>query len=137
MGNRVCMKTKSPPSLKRHKAARFGSVTEAVEFGQLTRRAEMRLRMALNDENIKRMNAGTVRALVYACRDPKTSSKEITVSEKVMKYQRYAKLWDNLAWAVRLYDHKLNNVVAEPTPGEDCARFRARYLQSILAADIR
>lgn len=134
MGDRVCMKTKSPP---RRKAARFGSVTEAVEFGRLTRRAEMRLRMALNDENIKRMNALTVRALVYACRDPKTSSKEITVSEKVMKYQRYAKLWDNLAWAVRLYDHKLNNVMVEPTPGEDCARFRARYLQSILASDIR
>lgn len=134
VGYQLCMNTKSPT---RHKAARFGSVMEAVEFGQLTRRAEMRLRMALNDENIKRMTGGTVRALVYACRDPRTSSKEITVSEKVMKYQRYAKLWDNLAWAIRLYDHKINAVKVEPEPGEDCARFRARYLQSILSSDIR
>ena len=134
MGDSPCMKTKSPP---RPKTARFGSVTEAVEFGQLTRRAEMRLRMALNDENIKRMTGATVRALVYACRDPKTSSKEITVSQKVMKYQRYAKLWDNLAWAVRLYDSKINNVKVEPAPGEDCAKFRARFLQAVLAADIR
>jgi hypothetical protein len=126
------MKTKSPK-----KSARFNNVSEAVEYGELTRRCEMRLRMALNDENIKRMTGGTVRALVYACRDPKTSSKEITVSQKVMKYQKYAKLWDNLAWAVRLYDSKINNVKVEPTPGEDCAKFRARYLQAVLNADIR
>lgn len=124
-----------PKSSKKH--ARFNSVTEAVQYGELTRRSEMRLRMALNDESIKRMTGGTVRALVYACRDPKTSSKEITVSQKVMKYQRYAKLWDNLAWAVRLYDSKINNVKVEPNPGEDCSKFRARYLQSVLNADIR
>ena len=126
------MKTKSPK-----KSARFNNVSEAVEYGELTRRCEMRLRMALNDENIKRMTGATVRALVYACRDPKTSSKEITVSQKVMKYQKYAKLWDNLAWAVRLYDSKINHVGAEPMPGEDCARFRARYLQAILNIDVR
>jgi hypothetical protein len=126
------MKTKSPK-----KSVRFGSVSEAVQYGELTRRCEMRLRMALNDESIKRMTGGTVRALVYACRDPKTSSKEITVSQKVMKYQKYAKLWDNLAWAVRLYDSKINNVKVEPNPGEDCAKFRARYLQAVLNADIR
>ena len=133
MGYPLCMKTKSPPK----KSVRFASVTEAVEFGQLTRRAEMRLRMALNHENIRRMTGATVRALVYACRDPRTTSKEITVSQKVMKYQRYAKLWDNLAWAVRLYDSKINNVKVEPAPGEDCAKFRARFLQAVLAADIR
>jgi hypothetical protein len=126
------MKTKSPK-----KSVRFSSVSEAVQYGELTRRCEMRLRMALNDESIKRMTGGTVRALVYACRDPKTSSKEITVSQKVMKYQRYAKLWDNLAWAVRLYDSKINNVKVEPNPGEDCSKFRARYLQAVLNADIR
>ena len=126
------MKTKSPK-----KSARFNNVSEAVEYGELTRRCEMRLRMALNDENIKRMTGTTVRALVYACRDPKTSSKEITVSQKVMKYQKYARLWDNLAWAVRLYDSKINNVKVEPNPGEDCSKFRARYLQAVLNADIR
>lgn len=115
----------------------FANVTEAVQWGDLTSRCEMRLRLALNDENIKRMTGATVRALVYACRDPKSPSKDITLSQKVMKYQRYAKLWENLAWAVRLFDRKINRVVVEPTPGEDCAKFRARYLQAILGADIK
>lgn len=123
------MTTKSPSK----KSVRFDTVAHAVEFGSLTRRAEMRLRMALNDENIKRLTAGTVRALIYACRDPRTTSKSITVSQKVMMYMRYAKLWDNLAWAVRLYDRRLNSIKVSPAPGEDCAKFRARYLQAILS----
>lgn len=113
----------------------FSSVSAVVKWGELTPRAEKRLRTAINDENIQRLSGRTVRCLVYACRDPKTTAKGITASQKIMKYQRLNRLWEQLAWAVRLYDSKLNDIKVEPHPGEDCGLFRARWLKNIIAHD--
>jgi hypothetical protein len=115
----------------------FSSVSAAVKWGELTPRAEKRLRQAVNDENIKRLSTRTVRCLVYACRDPKTTAKDITQSQKVMKYVRLNRLWEQLAMAVRLYDSKINLIKIDPEMNEDCGLFRARWLKAILGSSVR
>ena len=108
------------------------TVVETVEYFKLLPRAAERLSSALSDEIVPHLEWNTLRALAFACRDPKTSAKDITKSQKVMMYRRYDKLWDSISEAVRLLGHSINKVKAQPEVGEDVATFRQRYLTAIL-----
>jgi hypothetical protein len=108
------------------------SVAEMVEYFSILPRAKTRLEQALTDEIVKGLTWNTLRALAFACRDPKTSAKDITLSQKVMMYRKYDKLWDSISEATRLYGSSINDIKAQPEVGEDVASFRTRFLQAIL-----
>ncbi len=108
------------------------SVAEMVEYFSILPRAKTRLEQALTDEIVKGLNWNTLRALAFACRDPKTSAKDITLSQKVMMYRKYDKLWDSISEATRLFGSNINDVKCQPEVGEDVATFRTRFLQAVL-----
>ncbi len=108
------------------------SVAEMVEYFSILPRAKTRLEQALTDEIVKGLTWNTLRALAFACRDPKTSAKDITLSQKVMMYRKYDKLWDSISEATRLYGSSINDIKVQPEVGEDVASFRTRFLQAIL-----
>jgi hypothetical protein len=108
------------------------SVAEMVEYFSILPRAKTRLEQALTDEIVKGLTWNTLRALAFACRDPKTSAKDITLSQKVMMYRKYDKLWDSISEATRLYGSSINDIKCQPEVGEDVASFRTRFLQAIL-----
>lgn len=108
------------------------TVAEMVEYFSILPRAKTRLEQALTDEIVKGLTWNTLRALAFACRDPKTSAKDITLSQKVMMYRKYDKLWDSISEATRLYGSSINDVKCQPEVGEDVASFRTRFLQAIL-----
>lgn len=108
------------------------TVAEMVEYFSILPRAKTRLEQALTDEIVKGLTWNTLRALAFACRDPKTSAKDITLSQKVMMYRKYDKLWDSISEATRLYGSNINNIKCQPEVGEDVATFRTRFLQAIL-----
>lgn len=108
------------------------TVLETVEYFKLLPRAAERLSSALSDEIVPHLEWNTLRALAFACRDPKTSAKDITKSQKVMMYRRYDKLWESISEAVRLLGRSINNAKIQPEIGEDVASFRQRYLTTIL-----
>lgn len=108
------------------------TVVETVEYFKLLPRAAERLSSALSDEIVPHLEWNTLRALAFACRDPKTSAKDITKSQKVMMYRRYDKLWESISEAVRLLGRSINNAKIQPEIGEDVASFRQRYLTTIL-----
>jgi hypothetical protein len=108
------------------------TVVETVEYFKLLPRASERLSSALSDDLVPHLDWNTLRALAFACRDPKTTAKEITKSQKVMMYRRYDKLWDSISEAVRLLGRSINKVKVQPEIGEDVASFRQRYLTAIL-----
>ena len=103
-----------------------------VEYFSILPRAKTRLEQALTDEIVKGLTWNTLRALAFACRDPKTSAKDITLSQKVMMYRKYDKLWDSISEATRLYGSSINDIKCQPEVGEDVASFRTRFLQAIL-----
>jgi hypothetical protein len=103
-----------------------------VEFFSIQPRAKSRLATALTDDVVKTLTWTTLRALAFACRDPKTSAKDMTLSQKVMMYRKYDKLWESISEATTLYGSKINDVKCQPDIGEDVATFRTRYLQAIL-----
>jgi hypothetical protein len=108
------------------------TVAEMVEFFSIQPRAKSRLATALTDDVVKTLTWTTLRALAFACRDPKTSAKDMTLSQKVMMYRKYDKLWESISEATTLYGSKINDVKCQPDIGEDVATFRTRYLQAIL-----
>jgi hypothetical protein len=108
------------------------SVSEMVEYFSILPRAKTRLEQALTDEIVAGLDWNTLRALAFACRDPKTSAKDITLSQKVMMYRKYDKLWESISEATKLYGSNINEVKCQPEIGEDVATFRTRYLQAIL-----
>jgi len=108
------------------------SIVEMVEFFDLNKRPAQRLHDAVTDDVVKALTWTTLRSLAFACRDPKTSAKGITLSQKVMMYRKYDKLWESIAEAVKVYGANINNVKCEPEIGEDVAAFRTRFLQSVL-----
>lgn len=108
------------------------TVAEMVEYFSILPRAKTRLEQALTDEIVKGLTWNTLRALAFACRDPKTSAKDITLSQKVMMYRKYDKLWDSISEATRLYGSSINDIKCQPEVGEDVATFRTRFLQAIL-----
>jgi hypothetical protein len=108
------------------------TVAEMVEFFSIQPRAKSRLATALTDDVVKTLTWTTLRALAFACRDPKTSAKDMTLSQKVMMYRKYDKLWESISEATTLYGAKINDVKCQPDIGEDVATFRTRYLQAIL-----
>lgn len=108
------------------------TVAEMVEYFSILPRAKTRLEQALTDEIVKGLTWNTLRALAFACRDPKTSAKDITLSQKVMMYRKYDKLWDSISEATRLYGSNINDIKCQPEVGEDVASFRTRFLQAIL-----
>jgi hypothetical protein len=108
------------------------TVAEMVEYFSILPRAKTRLEQALTDEIVKGLTWNTLRALAFACRDPKTSAKDITLSQKVMMYRKYDKLWDSISEATRLYGSSINDIKCQPEVGEDVASFRTRFLQAIL-----
>jgi hypothetical protein len=108
------------------------TIAEMVEYFSILPRAKTRLEQALTDEIVKGLTWNTLRALAFACRDPKTSAKDITLSQKVMMYRKYDKLWDSISEATRLYGSSINDIKCQPEVGEDVASFRTRFLQAIL-----
>jgi hypothetical protein len=108
------------------------TVTEMVEYFSILPRAKTRLEQALTDEIVAGLDWNALRALAFACRDPKSSSKDITLSQKVMMYRKYDKLWDSISEATRLFGSNINRVKCQPEVGEDVATFRTRFLQAIL-----
>ena len=108
------------------------SVAEMVEYFSILPRAKARLEQALTDEIVKGLTWNTLRALAFACRDPKTSAKDITLSQKVMMYRKYDKLWDSISEATKLFGSSINEVKCQPEIGEDVATFRTRFLQAII-----
>jgi hypothetical protein len=103
-----------------------------IEFFSVLPRAKARLEMALTDDIVKGLSWTTLRGLAFACRDPKTSAKDMTLSQKVMMYRKYDKLWESISEATKLYGSNINEVKCQPEIGEDVATFRTRYLQAIL-----
>ena len=108
------------------------SIAEMIEFFSVLPRAKARLEMALTDDIVKGLSWTTLRGLAFACRDPKTSAKDMTLSQKVMMYRKYDKLWESISEATKLYGSNINEVKCQPEIGEDVATFRTRYLQAIL-----
>ena len=108
------------------------TVTEMVEYFSILPRAKTRLEQALTDEIVAGLDWNSLRALAFACRDPKSSAKDITLSQKVMMYRKYDKLWDSISEATRLFGSTINKVKCQPEVGEDVATFRTRLLQAIL-----
>lgn len=108
------------------------TIVEMTEYFDLAKRAKQRLEAAVTDDIVKQLTWPTLRSLAFACRDPKTTAKGITLSQKVMMYRKYDKLWESIAEAVKVYGGKINDVKCQPEIGEDVATFRTRYLQSIL-----
>lgn len=108
------------------------TVAEMVEYFSILPRAKARLEQALTDEIVKGLTWNTLRALAFACRDPKTSAKDITLSQKVMMYRKYDRLWDSISEATRLFGTSINDVKCQPDIGEDVATFRTRFLQAIV-----
>lgn len=118
-----------------NKTTKPKSVSEAVEYFKLLPRAAERFNDAVGDDTIPELSWNTLRCLAFACRDPKTSAKEITLSQKVIMYRRYDKLWASIAEAVRLYGSKINEAKVQPDLGEDIIEFRTRYLKAILGIE--
>jgi len=108
------------------------NISEAAEYFSLLPRAIERLHQATTDEILNEYEWSTLRALAFACKDPRTSAKGITLSQKVMMYRKYDKLWDSISEATRLYGAKINSIKIQPEIGEGVADFRARYLKEIL-----
>lgn len=108
------------------------SIAEMVEYFSILPRAKTRLEQALTDDIVKGLTWNSLRALAFACRDPKTTAKDFTLSQKVMMYRKYDKLWDSISEATRLYGSNLNDVKCQPEVGEDVATFRTRLLQAIV-----
>lgn len=108
------------------------TVAEMVEYFSILPRAKARLEQALTDEIVKGLTWNTLRALAFACRDPKTSAKDISLSKKVMMYRKYDKLWDSISEATRLFGASINDVKCQPEVGEDVATFRTRFLQAVV-----
>lgn len=108
------------------------TVAEMVEYFSILPRAKARLEQALTDEIVKGLTWNTLRALAFACRDPKTSAKDITLSQKVMMYRKYDKLWDSISEATKLFGSSINDVKCQPEVGEDVATFRTRFLQAVV-----
>lgn len=109
------------------------TVAEMVEYFSILPRAKARLEQALTDEIVKGLNWNSLRALAFACRDPKTSAKDITLSQKVMMYRKYDKLWDSISEATKLFGSSINSVNIQPDTGEDVATFRTRFLQAVIS----
>lgn len=108
------------------------TIAEMVEYFSILPRAKARLEQALTDEIVKGLTWNTLRALAFACRDPKTSAKDITLSKKVMMYRKYDKLWDSISEATKLFGSSINDVKCQPEIGEDVATFRTRFLQAVV-----
>ena len=108
------------------------TIAEMVEYFSVLPRAKSRLETALTDDVVKQLTWTTLRSLAFACRDPKTSAKDMTLSQKVMMYRKYDKLWESISEATKLYGSGINDVKCPPEIGEDVATFRTRYLQAIL-----
>ena len=111
------------------------TVQETIEYFSLLPRAAERFKSAVGDDTIPNLSWNTLRALAFACRDPNTTAKEITRSQKVMMYRRYDKLWNSIAEATRLYGNTINEADIQPEIGEDIVNFRTRYLKSILGVE--
>jgi hypothetical protein len=105
---------------------------EVVEYFDLNKRPADRLKAAITDDVVSKLSWTTLRSLAFACRDPKTSAKGITLSQKVMMYRKYDKLWESISEAVKVYGSNINDVKCQPEIGEDVASFRTRYLQAVL-----
>jgi hypothetical protein len=114
------------------KTAKPATIAEMVEYFTIMPRAKARLESALTDDVVKQLSWTTLRSLAFACRDPKVSAKDMTLSQKVMMYRKYDKLWESISEATKLYGPDINNVKCQPEIGEDVATFRTRYLQAIL-----
>jgi hypothetical protein len=114
------------------KTTKPATVKEAVDYFKLLPRASERLSDAVGDDTIGEFSWNTLRSLAFACRDPKTTAKEITRSQKVIMYRRYDKLWASIAEAVRLYGASINKIKVQPELGEDVIEFRKRLLVAIL-----
>jgi hypothetical protein len=111
------------------------TVSEAIKYFKLPPRAAERFTDAINEDSISEMTWNTLRALAFACRDPKTTAKDITLSQKVIMYRRYDKLWQSISEAVRLYGATINRITVQPELGEDVIEFRTRYLKAVLSAE--
>ena len=109
------------------------SVTEMCEYFTLLPRATSRLKDAVIDEVVPELTWNSLRSLAFASRDPQTSAKDITQSQKVMMYRKYDKLWASIAEATRIYGSRINEIKIEPAIGEDVASFRLRFLEAIVA----
>ena len=79
------------------------TIVEMTEYFDLAKRAKQRLEAAVTDDIVKQLTWPTLRSLAFACRDPKTTAKGITLSQKVMMYRKYDKLWESIAEAVKVY----------------------------------
>ena len=108
------------------------SINEVAEYFTLLPRAKARLAEAVGDDMIPSLTWNTLRCLAFACRDPRTTAKDITLSQKVMMYRRYDKLWDSISEATRLFGTKINDIKIQPDVGEDVSEFRTRYLKEII-----
>lgn len=111
------------------------NIHEVVSYFKLGNRPAERFASAVSADAVQGMTWNTLRSLAFACRDPKTTAKEITQSQKVIMYRRYDKLWESIAEAVRLYGDQINDVKVQPELGEDVIEFRTRYLKAILKAE--
>lgn len=108
------------------------TINDVAEYFNLLPRAKTRLAEAVGEEVVPLLTWNTLRCLAFACRDPRTTAKDITLSQKVMMYRRYDKLWASIAEATRLYGAKINDIKIQPDVGEDVSVFRTRYLKEIL-----
>jgi len=111
------------------------TIEEVSTYFTFLPRAKVRFSEAVSEDIVKDLSWNSLRALAFACRDPKTTAKDITLSQKVMMYRRYDKLWASIAEATRLYSAKINDIKCQPEVGEDVAAFRGRYLQALIGIE--
>ena len=108
------------------------TLNQVAEYFTLLPRAKSRFAEAVGEDILPTLSWNSLRCLAFACRDPRTTAKDITLSQKVMMYRRYDKLWNSISEATRLYGTKINDIKITPDVGEDVADFRVRYLKEIL-----
>lgn len=118
--------------MEKIKTQKPDTVRDAVEYFKLLPRAAERFAEAVGNDTIGELSWNSLRSLAFACRDPKTTAKHITRSQKVMMYRRYDKLWASISEAVRLYGQSINRVKVQPELGEDVIEFRTRFLKAVL-----
>ena len=104
----------------------------AMEAYGLLPRAKARIREALPDDAAYQvLSKRTFWYLCIAARDPKADCSAVSVSKKIMFYNKLDKSWHSIAQAVRLLGRDVNRVVVEVKPLEPVHQFRVRLLGAI------
>jgi len=104
----------------------------AMEAYNLLPRGKARIREALpDDEAYSLVTKRTFWYLCIAARDPKADCSAVSVSKKIMFYNKLDKSWHSIAAATRMLGRDINRVSVDVKPLEPVHQFRIRLLGAI------